>query len=68
MWALKSSVAFTEESFSRMGLKASHGGWLVEMAVEYASMRSLEEIAAKHGARAEHLVERPINTPRVSRG
>jgi hypothetical protein len=63
MWALESSVEFTEEFFSRMGLKASHGGWLVEMAVEYASMLPLEEIAAKHGARAEHLVEHPVEAP-----
>ena len=63
MWALESSVAFTKEFFSRMGLKASHGDWLVEMAVEYASLRPLEEIATKHGARAEHLVERPVETP-----
>lgn len=68
MWALKSSVAFTEEFFSRMGLKTSHGGWLVEMAVDYASMRPLGEIAAKHGARAEHLVEHPVETSPESRG
>ena len=68
MWALKSSVTFTEEFFSKMELKASHGGCLVEMAVEYASMRSLEEIAAKHGARVEHLVESPVETSPQSRG
>lgn len=68
MWALQSSVAFTEEFFSRMGLEAFHSGWLVEMAIEYASMWPLEEIAAKHGARAEHLVERPVDTPPVSCG
>lgn len=68
VWALESSVAFTQEFFSGMGLEATHGGWLVEMAVEYASMRPLEEIAAKHGARAEHLVESPIEQPPGSRG
>jgi hypothetical protein len=57
LWALKSSVAFTKDVFSRMGVKAFHGGWLVEMTVDYASMRPLKEIAAKYGAKAEHIVE-----------
>src|SRR5918994_4547888 len=57
LWALRSSVAFTEDFFSRMGVKAFHGGWLVDMAVDYASMRPLKEIAAKYGAKAHHIVE-----------
>lgn len=68
LWALGSSVAFTERFFSRMGLKAIHGGWLTEMAVEYASMWSPEEIAAKHGTRTEHLVEHPVEPPPDPRG
>lgn len=68
MWALQSSVAFTKEFFSRMEIRAYHGGWLAEMALEYASLQPLEEIAANYGARAEHLVERPVGMPPESCG
>lgn len=62
LWALTSSVAFTEEFFSRVGLKATYSGWLVEMSVEYASLHPAEEIAAKHDTRAEHVIEHVVGT------
>lgn len=67
MWTLTSTVAFTEQFFTNMGLEAMHGGWLVEMAVEYASMQPPEDIAAKHGTRSEHLVEHTVESPPTSR-
>jgi hypothetical protein len=33
------------------------------MAVDYASMRSSEEIASKYGTKAEHLVESAVEQP-----
>lgn len=67
-WALSSSVAFTEEFFSRMGLDTFHGGWLSEMVVDYASMQPLKEVAAKHGAKMEHIVEHPVEPSPGSHG
>ena len=61
LWALRSCVAFDKEFFSRMGLSAIHGG-LGEISIEYASLHPVEEIAANHGTRAEHLVEHVAGT------
>jgi hypothetical protein len=63
LWAIKSSVALTNEFFSRVGLEgagyegASYSSWLAEMVIEYASMQPLEKIAAKHDTSVDHIVE-----------
>jgi hypothetical protein len=68
LWTLRSSVAFTQEFFTRMDLEAHHGGRLPEMALQYASMSSLEGIAERYGTSPEHLVEHPVEHPPESGG
>lgn len=62
LWATKSSIALTDEFFSRMGLKAIYGDELGKLAIDYASINSLEEIAARYNTKVEHLVEHPADS------